>query len=109
MLLFVNILEVVFAFGILYRYFLGLSTVSAIFKAVLVFGTIGYPEEAKGALALLVALQILLNFVLVALVISGFVGRIGLFSRSGHAESGQASATRPVQSQENVATNAVER
>lgn len=78
LLLLLNVLEVLFAFAVLYRDWLQLSTVDAFFKATLVLGTIGYPE-APGRWVLLIALQVLLDLVLVVLLLSSFAGQVGLF------------------------------
>lgn len=80
LLLSLNVLEVVLVFGVAYRDWLGLSTVDGIFKAVLVLGTIGYPE-APGNFVLLVALQVFLDLLLLVLIVSSFVGQISLFAR----------------------------
>lgn len=82
LLLGLNVVQVVLAFGVAYRDWLGYSTVDGIFKAVLVLGTVGYPENASGNLVLLVALQMLLDLILVVLLISSFVGQIALFGRN---------------------------
>jgi hypothetical protein len=79
LLLMVNVVEVVLAFGVLYRDWLGLSRVQGIFNAILVLGTIGYPQ-VHGRLVLLVALQVFLDVLLLVLVLSSFVGQLGLFS-----------------------------
>ena len=79
LLLIVNVVGVVLAFGILYRDWLGLSTLKGFFSAILVFGTLGYPESS-GNVVLLVALQIFLNILLLVVVVSSFVGQLGLFS-----------------------------
>ncbi|MEX0804113.1 MAG: hypothetical protein WD688_12475 [Candidatus Binatia bacterium] len=82
LLLFINVLDVVLAFSIFYHHALGLSPMTAFFKAVLVLGTIGYPENATGFWVLLVSLQVFLDFVLIALVFGSFVGQVGLFQRT---------------------------
>jgi len=79
LLLMVNVVEIALAFGILYRDWLGLSTLKGVFKAILVFGTVGYPQSS-GNLVLLVALQIVLDVLLLVIIVSSFVGQLGLFS-----------------------------
>lgn len=73
-----NVLQVVVAFFIFYRDWLGLSSVDAFFKAVLVLGTIGYPK-VSGNLVLVVALQVFLDLILIVLLIGSFVGNLSLF------------------------------
>lgn len=85
LVLVLNIVGVVLAFGVLYRHWLGLSKVEGLFKAVLVLGTIGYPE-ASGKLVLLVALQVFLDVLLFVLVIASFVGQLGLFSHGNRSQ-----------------------
>lgn len=80
LLFILNIVQVVMVFGIFYRDWLGLTRLEAVFKAVLVFGTVGYPEP--GNLAPLVALQVFLDVILVLLVLSSFAGQLALFSNS---------------------------
>lgn len=82
LLLGLNVAQVVLAFGIAYRDWLGYSTIDGIFRAVLVLGTIGYPDNASGNFVLLVALQILLDLILLVLLISSFVSQIALFGRN---------------------------
>jgi len=96
LLLFMNVLEVVLAFAIFYRDWLKLSTMDAIFNAVLVLGTIGYPAAADGQFALLVSFQVLLDFILIVLVISSFVGHVGLF-RSTTGSGGTSPPNDPLQ------------
>lgn len=79
LLLMLNVIEVVLAFGILYHHWLGLSRIEGFFKAVCVLGTIGYPD-AIGWPILLVVLQVFLDFLLLVLVISSFIGELGIFS-----------------------------
>jgi hypothetical protein len=74
LLLIVNVIQVVLAFAILYRGMLPhLSSWGAVFKTLLVFGTIGYPEGAEAV----VGWQIVVDFVLLAVFLSFFVGRLG--------------------------------
>ncbi len=96
LLLFMNVLEVVLAFTIFYRDWLKLSTMDALFNAILVLGTIGYPNAATGGLSLLVALQVLLDLLLIVLVISSFVGQVGLF-RSMTGPGGSSAPNNPLQ------------
>lgn len=86
LLLLLNIVQIILAFGILYRDWLGLSRLDGIFKAILVLGTIGYPD-APGSLVLIVVLQVFLDVLLFVLVLSSFVGQLGLFS-NGNPRSG---------------------
>ena len=96
LLLLLNVLEVVIAFAVLYRDWLKLSTVEAFFKATLVLGTIGYPE-ASGWWVLLVALQVLLDFVLVVLLLGSFAGRVGLFRSAPSLPAAGSASDKPLQ------------
>jgi hypothetical protein len=96
LLLFLNVFEVVLAFGILYRDWLKLSTVDGFFKAVLVLGTIGYPQ-ASGWWVVLIALQVLLDFVLVVLVFSSFAGQVGLFRSASPPPATASPSNEPLQ------------
>ena len=79
LLLFVNVLQIALAFGIFYnKSILGLTPSEALSSAVLVFGTVGLPS---GAPPLLVALQIFLDFLLVASILASFVGQAGPFAK----------------------------
>ena len=76
LLFLLNIVQVVLAFAILYRLTLpnlNLNPWKALFKSLLVFGTIGYPEGAE----LIVGIQIATDFVLLAVFLAFFVGRLG--------------------------------
>ena len=74
LLFLVNIVQVVLAFAILYRLTLpNLNAWKALFKSLLVFGTIGYPEGAEP----IVGIQIATDFVLLAVFLAFFVGRLG--------------------------------
>jgi hypothetical protein len=79
LLLFVNVLQIVLAFAIFYKISKPCLTPSDAFSAaVFVFGTVGTPN---GALPLLVALQIFLDFLLVASILASFVGQAGPFAK----------------------------
>lgn len=79
LLLFVNVLQIVLAFGILYEKSTpGLTSFTAFSSAVFVFGTVSTPN---GAPALLVALQVFLDFLLVASILASFVGQAGPFAK----------------------------
>ena len=74
LLFLVNIVQVVLAFAILYRLTLpNLNPWKALFKSLLVFGTIGYPERAEP----IVGIQIATDFVLLAVFLAFVVGRLG--------------------------------
>jgi len=81
LLLFLNVLQVVVAFAVFYQHAFRLSAVDALFNAVLVLGTIGYPAATTGWCGLLVSLQVLLDLVLLVLLLSRFVGQATLFRR----------------------------
>jgi hypothetical protein len=70
----VNVIQLVLAFAIFYRFALPkLSNMDAVFNALLVFGTIGYPKGAN----LVVGSQIFLDFVLLAVFLAFVVGKLG--------------------------------
>jgi hypothetical protein len=81
LLLILNVIDVVLAFSVFYRDRLDLSRFDAVFQAVLVLGTVGYPYSCSGNHASIVILQIFLDFVLIVLFVSSFIGRIGLFEK----------------------------
>lgn len=79
LLLFVNVLQVTVAFAVFYRGSIqGLIPSDAFRDAVFVFGTLGSPLNAPG---LLVALQVFLDFLLVAVILGSFVGQAGPFAK----------------------------
>jgi hypothetical protein len=79
LLLFVNVLQIVLAFGTLYkRSTPGLTPFTAFSSDVFVFGTVSTPS---GAPPLLVSLQVLLDFLLVASILASFVGQAGPFAK----------------------------
>ena len=80
-LLLLNVLVVVFAFAIFYRYTLRLGISSAVFHATLVLGTVGYATGLQGSAQLLIACQIGFDLILTVLLLSSFVGQLGLFRR----------------------------
>jgi predicted branched-subunit amino acid permease len=70
---------VVLSFAIFYRLQLPhLPAPDALFKTLLVFGTIGYPLGAE----VIVALQIAIDFLLLAVFLAVFVGGLGIRDRS---------------------------
>jgi hypothetical protein len=87
LLLFLNVLHVAVAFVVFYEHAFKLSRVDAFFNAVLVLGTLGYPTAAAGWCSLLVSLQIFMDLVLLVLLLSSFVGQVGLFRRDGAVTS----------------------
>jgi hypothetical protein len=77
-----NVLEVILAFGIFYKYWLELNTSDALYGAILVLGTIGTPLDFdlmpwKGRL--LVGAQVFMNLFLIVLILGSFIGQVGLF------------------------------
>lgn len=79
LLLLLNIVEVVMIFAIFYRSALGLEILEALVQSSLVLGTVGYPEHLGGKARLLVPFQIFLDLTLSLLLLSSFVGQLGLF------------------------------
>jgi len=69
-----NIVQVLLIFAIFYRLRIpDLDAVNAVFETLLVFGTIGYPKEAKAV----AGFQIAIDFLLLAVFLGHFVGRLG--------------------------------
>jgi hypothetical protein len=80
LLMFLNVLQVVVAFAVLYRTWLGLPKIEALSAAVNVLGTVGLPPVI-GNLALLVDLQILLDVILLVIFLASFAGQVRVFQR----------------------------
>jgi hypothetical protein len=78
LLFFLNLFQVVLTFAIFYRCKLSVSVGEALFKTLLVFGTIGYPQGAET----IVGSQIAVDFVLLAVFLAFFVGKLGSSRRS---------------------------
>jgi hypothetical protein len=79
LLFFLNVFQVVLTFAIFYRCKLSFSASKALFKTLLVFGTIGYPLGAER----IVGFQIAVDFLLLAVFLAFFVGNLG----KGQAQS----------------------
>jgi hypothetical protein len=74
LLFLVNIVQAVLAFAILYQLTLpNLTACKALFESLRVFGTVGHPERAEP----IVGVQIATDFVLLAVFLAFFVGRLG--------------------------------
>jgi len=82
LLFIINAAEIVVAFAIFYRHASGYSADEAFFNSLLVFGTIGYPAQGNHYI---VASQIALDFVFLAIFLSAFVGRLSAFNRMSEA------------------------
>jgi hypothetical protein len=74
LLLILNAFQLIVTFGLYYRLVLGLDPGTAIASSFLVFGTVGYPANESGDGRYLVALQIGLDFIFVAILLARFVG-----------------------------------
>lgn len=79
LLMFVNVLQVVVAFAVLYRVWStsALSPFDAFSQAVRVLGTIEAPAQPR----VVVDLQILLDLLLLVIFLASFAGQVGLFRR----------------------------
>lgn len=76
LLLFIfNLAQTVVTFAIFYRWSLNEAPSDALFKSLLVLGTVGYPTE-KGA-RLIVGSQIMTDILLLAVFLAFFVGKLG--------------------------------
>jgi hypothetical protein len=81
LLLFIfNVAELLIAFAIFYRGCFGLRVLEAIKNAILVFGTIGYRNDIVD-ISPIVAVQILLDFLLLAIFLATLIGRVGPFEK----------------------------
>lgn len=81
LLLFIlNVAELLIAFAIFYRGRFGLRVGEAITNATLVFGTIGYRNDIVD-IPPIVAVQILLDFLLLAIFLATLIGRVGPFEK----------------------------
>jgi hypothetical protein len=79
LLLFIfNVAEVILAFAIFYRLVLDCPVTEAIVVSILVLGTVGYPAGA----ASIVSVQIVLDFLLLAIFLAALVGRVGAFEKN---------------------------
>ena len=81
LLFFLNVIQAVLTFGIFYRCKLSYPVGEALFKTLLVFGTIGYPKGAET----IVGFQILTDFLLLTVFLAFFVGNLG----RGRPDKGQ--------------------
>jgi len=78
----INVSQVVIAFAIFYRVALHLSPKKAVLTATLVFGTLGSPSlSSENSAAIVVVLQVVTDFLLIAIFLGAFVGRLGAFRR----------------------------
>jgi hypothetical protein len=68
-----NVAQIVFMFSIWYQLEAHLCKGDALLKALLVLGTLGYPDQAK----IVVGVQIATNFLLLAIFLAHLVGRVG--------------------------------
>jgi hypothetical protein len=69
-----NVVQLVFTFAIWYELEAHQAKGEALFNALLVFATVGYPEKAP---AVIVGAQIATNFLLLAIFLAHIVGRVG--------------------------------
>ena len=81
LLFFLNVIQVVLTFAIFYRCKLSISVGKALFKTLLVFGTIGSVDGAET----IVGFQIATDFLLLAVFLAFFVGNLG----RGRSDKGQ--------------------
>ena len=81
LLFFLNVIQVVLSFAIFYRCKLSISVGKALFKTLLVFGTIGSVDGAET----IVGFQIATDFLLLAVFLAFFVGNLG----RGRSDKGQ--------------------
>jgi hypothetical protein len=83
----INVLQVIFIFAIFYRATLGLKTGEAIFHAILVLGTVGYPPLHSDYYGWwVIALQILTGLGLLAVFLGAFVGNLRAFRKRDESQ-----------------------
>jgi hypothetical protein len=77
-----NVIQVVLIFAIFYRLQLrGSGAGDALVAALLVFGTVGFPEDAKP----IAGFQVAIDFMLLAVFLAHFVGGLGSRGTEGSA------------------------
>jgi hypothetical protein len=87
-----NVVQLVFTFSIWYE-LTHLPKGKALFSAILVFATLGYPKEAP---TLLVGIQIATDFLLLAIFLAHIVGRVGYQRRDTEAEITRRTLVREI-------------
>jgi hypothetical protein len=75
LLLILNAFQIIVTFALYYRIVLSLDPGAAIASSFQVFGTVGHPARDSGHGSYLVALQIALDFVFIAILLASFVGQ----------------------------------
>jgi hypothetical protein len=78
----INILQVIMTFAIFYRAQFGILPEKAVLISMLVFGTLGSPsigDDFSGAH--IVEAQVVVDFAMIAIFLSAYVGRLGAFRR----------------------------
>jgi hypothetical protein len=75
LLLILNAFQIIATFALYYRIVLSLDPGAAIASSFQVFGTVGHPVNDSGHGSYLVALQIALDFVFIAILLASFVGQ----------------------------------
>ena len=78
-----NVVQLVFTFSIWYELEANQTKAVALFNALLVFATVGYPQEAP---AVIVGAQIAADFLLLVIFLAHIVGRVG-YRQDGISES----------------------
>jgi hypothetical protein len=74
----INVAQVVLIFAIFYRWEVpSLGPLDAFIDAVLVFGTVSLPKEIEDGARLIAAGQVATDFILLAVFLAHFVGRVG--------------------------------
>lgn len=79
----INVIQVITIFAIFYRTQFCQSPLIAIINSTLVFGTLGHPLGNNFIGGYIVATQIIVDFVLLAVFLSAFVGSLNAFKRKG--------------------------
>ena len=83
LLLMLNAFQITLTFALYYRIVLSLDPGAAIASSFQVFGTVGHPVNKSGAGSYVVALQIALDFVFIAILLASFVGATNVNKEQG--------------------------
>lgn len=83
LLLMLNAFQITLTFALYYRIVLSLDPGAAIASSFQVFGTVGHPANNFGAGSYVVALQIGLDFVFIAILLASFVGAANVTKEQG--------------------------
>jgi hypothetical protein len=84
-----NLVQVVFMFSVWYQLKAHLSKEDALFNALLVLGTLGYPNDASA----IVGMQVVTDLLLFAIFLGHLVGRVGIPDQKIRSSNRRTSST----------------